>query len=217
MTTTRIVAKWGLSALAIGILGSAALAQSQVFKFDNTPELFDASSGSRTFTVTPADMAGGTAVNRVTIAIDFEKYDGGTLGVNGGDTPFYDEIVFTLTNPQNVTTTLIGADSFNFGADGFRGVITFDDLASLFVNDNPDSPQAGTFKPILGESLSALNSADGVGDWILGIQDTTGADHLGYYSASLEINGPTASAPEPGTLALGLLGVGGLWLRRRRA
>jgi len=216
MNTTRIVAKWGLSALAVGILGGAAFAQSQVFKFDNTQGYFDASSGTRDFIVTPADMAGGTVVNSVTIAIDFEKYDGETFGVNPGGTPFYNEIVFTLTNPQNVTTTLIGSGSFTTGSGGFRGVITFDDLASLFVNNDPDTPQAGTFKPTGTGTMTDLNSLNGVGTWTLGIQDTTGSDHLGYYSAGLSLNGG-ASAPEPGTLALALLGGGGFWLRRRRA
>jgi hypothetical protein len=89
-------------------------------------------------------MAGGSAVNSVTIAIDFTKYDGQTFGVNGGETPFYNEIFFSRTNPQSITTTLIAANSFQSGAGGFRGVITFDDLVSSLVNVNSASPQAGT-------------------------------------------------------------------------
>jgi hypothetical protein len=203
----------------VGALSSIALAQSPVFKLDAPPggTYFDATSGTATFDVTAGDMAGGTAVNSVTIAIDFEKYDGETMGVNGGGTPFYNEISFILTNPQNVSTTLIGSGVFNPSSGGFRGIITFDDLASSFVNVDPDNPQAGTFKPSGPGLMGDLLSTNGVGTWTLAIADTTGSDHLGYYSAGLSLNGGTAAAPEPGALALSLLGVGGFFLRRRKS
>jgi hypothetical protein len=214
----RVKAALG-TAFLVGALSGAAQAQSPVFKLDapSGGTYFDATSGTATFDVTAGDMAGGTAVNSVTIAIDFEKYDGETMGVNAGGTPFYNEISFILTNPQNVSTTLIGSGVFNASSGGFRGVITFDDLASSFVNVDPNNPQAGAFKPSGPGLMGDLLSADGVGTWTLAIADTAGGDHLGYYSAELSLNGGTAAAPEPGTLALSLLGVGGLFLRRRKS
>ncbi len=219
MTFAQTITRGALAALTLGLIGTGALAQSPVFKLDAPAggTYFDNSSGTATFDVTAGDMAGGTAVNSVTIAIDFEKYDGETLGVNGGGTPFYNEISFILTNPQNVSTTLIGSGVFNTGSGGFRGVITFDDLASSFVNVDPDNPQAGMFKPSGPGLMGDLTSSNGVGTWTLAIADTAGADHLGYYSAELSLNGGTAAAPEPGTLALSLLGVGGFFLRRRKS
>jgi hypothetical protein len=208
--------------ILVGALSGAAWAQSVVTKTDSTSGYFDESSGLRSFVVTAADMATGTAVHRVTIAIDFEKFDGETLGRNFGDTPFYNEIVFTLTNPQNVTTTLIDAYSFNVGAGGFRGVLTFDDLAAQFVNVDPDAPHTGTFKPTGPNTLGSLNSARGVGVWTLGIEDTFRFDHLGYYSATLKINEPRQSShltPEvPGSVQAGaaLLSLGACALCRRR-
>jgi hypothetical protein len=214
-------ARWGISALTIGIVGGMALAQSAVSKTNNTVGYFDASSGVRSFMITAADMAGGTAVNRVTIDIDFAKVDGEVLGQNPGGTPFYNEIVFTLTNPQSVTTTLIGAGSFNAGSEGFRGVITFDDLASQFVNYDVNSPHAGTFKPTGPNTMGSLLSANGVGTWTLGIQDTVGADHLGFYSATLNLNsgrGQNLTPEVPGSVQAGaaLLAIAGMALYKRR-
>ncbi|MGC4043173.1 MAG: hypothetical protein QM758_05170 [Armatimonas sp.] len=209
-----------LTAILLLTLSGAALAQSAVYKSDNTQGYFDASSGVRSFIVSAADMAGGTAVNSITIAIDFEKFDGQTFGANFGGTPFYNEIEFTLTNPQNVTTSLIAPGSFNVGSNGFRGVITFDDLAAQAVNFDPNSPHAGTFKPT--GSLASLFSGNGVGTWTLGISDTVGADHLGYYSAGLSLNGgraPSNLTPEmpAGVQAFPvLLAVGGMFLYQRK-
>lgn len=218
MNSTRMGAKWGLSALTIGILSGAAMAQTLVTKTDSNQGYFDASSGVRSFIVSAGDMGAGTAVNSILISIDFEKYDGETFGVNGGNTPFYNEIEFLLTNPQNVTTSLIAAGSFNAGSGGFRGVITFDDAAANVVNVNSNSPQAGTFRPT--GSLASLFSGNGVGTWTLGIRDTVGADHLGYYSSTLTLNpGGTALTPEmpAGVQAIPvLLAVGGMVLYQRK-
>ena len=210
--------RFGLSALAMGIISGAALAQTLVTKTDSTPGYFDDSSGVRSFIVSAADMAGGTAVNSITIAIDFEKFDGQTMGTNFGGTPFYNEIEFLLTNPQNVTTSLIAPGSFFSGSNGFRGVITFDDAAAQVVNFDTSSPHAGTFRPT--GSLGSLLSGNGVGTWQLSIRDTVFADHLGYYSSTLTLNpGGTALTPEmpAGVQAIPvLLAVGGMVLYQRK-
>ncbi|MBC7526420.1 MAG: hypothetical protein H7308_02625 [Chthonomonadaceae bacterium] len=198
---------------------------------------FDRSFGTRTFTVAPGDLTMGSAINSISIAIDFEKYDGEELGVNGGGTPFYDEIHFSLTNPAGITTELITQNSFNASNTGFRGIITFDDTAVHVVNYDVTRPHEGMFRPtgsglpLFTESMtfqptslgtmSDLNTANGAGNWSLFVQDTTGGDHLGYYSASLMLNGGGANpsaVPEPGSIAfaLGSLITGAGMLRRRR-
>ncbi|MGC4043542.1 MAG: hypothetical protein QM758_07025 [Armatimonas sp.] len=222
MTLKHAFVRGGLSALALFLLGAASQAQSQVSKLDNpsAPLYFDASSGLRSFLVTAADMAGGTAVNSITIAIDFEKFGGNTLGVNSGTTPFYNEIEFKLTNPQNVTASLIAPGLFFPGSNGFRGVITFDDLAAMPVDNDPNTPQAGTFQPFM--PLSSLATANGVGTWTLSIRDTVRNDHLGYYSSTLTLNSnrvPTNLTPEmpAGVQAIPvLLAVGAMALYQRK-
>jgi MYXO-CTERM domain-containing protein len=205
-------------ALALTAVARPASAQSSVTKTNNTIGNFDASSGTRDFIVTAADMASGVVVSTVEISIDFEKFSGPTLGVDGGGTPFFNEMEFTLTNPVGVTTTLIAADSFDVGDFGFRGVIRFTDAALNFVNIDPDLPSAGSFRPTGPGTMADLNAASGVGTWTLTIQDFISGDHLGFYSATLRLNPNAAStsAPEPGTFALCALSVIGAAVARRR-
>lgn len=213
--------RWGLSILIVSLIGAASMAQSQVIKSDtpSAPLYFDGTSGVRSFLVSAADMATGVAVNRITIAIDFEKFDGQTLGVNGGGLPLYNEIEFLLTNPQNVTTSLIAPNSFFAGSGGFRGVITFDDAATQAVNYDSNSLHTGTFRPT--GSLGNLLTANGVGTWKLSIRDTFRQDHLGYYSSTLTLNSKNMTALTPelpsGVQAIPvLLAVGGMALYQRK-
>ena len=181
---------------------------------------FDNSFGTRTFTVAPGDLTMGSAINSVSIAIDFEKFDGEIFGVNGGGTPYYNEIHFSLTNPAGVTTELIAPGSFDSSNMGFRGIITFDDTAAQVVNYDVTQPYAGMFRPTGAGTMTDLNTVNGAGNWSLLIQDTVSADYLGYYSASLILNGGAnpSAVPEPGSIAfaLGSLITGAGMLRRRR-
>ncbi len=165
----------------------------------------DNSNTTRTFSVNTMFI-----VTEVTIEIDFEKYDGQTLGVNGGATPFYNEIVFTLTSPNATTVTLIAANSFVSGSTGFRGVIKFDQAALDVVNVNTASPSAGTFRPTGGGSLSDFVGQQAFGNWSLFMADTANADHMGYYSSTLSF------VPEPSSMALLSVGLGALLLIRGR-
>ena len=172
----------------------------------------DASSTTRIFTVLASDLPTGQFVTKVTFLIDFEKYDGETIGVNLGGTPYYNEIVLKLKNPTGIETTMIASGAFANGSVGFRGVITFDDSAAQAVNFNTAQITAGTYKPSGTNTMSTLNTASWAGNWTLTLQDTASQDHLGYWSSSMTLQ--SSVVPEPSSLLL--LGFLPLVLRYRR-
>ncbi len=201
------------SALTAAVAGPACAG----FTLTNsTPGLFDFSSGTRTITVSGAETGFSSTVSDLNVRIDFEKFDGPSLGVNEGGTPFYNELAFILTSPANESVTLIGINSFISGFGGVRGVINFDQQAASAVNVTPTTPQAGSFRPI--GDLNNYNSDSTLGTWTLFIQDAAPSDHLGFYSVSLDFNGGAAAStdvPEPSTLMLGLFALGVLPVARR--
>lgn len=211
-----------LAASALCLCGSQANAV-VISVTNSTPGYFDASSGTRALTFTPA-QAGGTITN-VTISIQFGKHDGQTFGVNPGGTPFYNEIEFSLignTGGPALTANLISAGSFNTGSDGFLDrTITFDESAGSVVNVNPDDPAAGTFRTTGFAGGLGLNQFFGstlaAGDWTLVIRDTVFADGLDFHSATLNITVDGVSTPDAGsTFALLSLAIVGLGALRRR-
>jgi hypothetical protein len=178
---------------------------------------FDASSGTRSVTVTGLESGFGTGeILDVNVSVDFTKADG--EGVNppaSPGTPFYNEIVFRLTSPFATTVNLISAGSFNSGSSGtlFNGVITFDQAAAQVVNVNPNQPSAGTFRPV--GNLNSFNGGTALGNWTLFIQDTVAADSLRFRSFTANIT--TADPiPEPATLTLTALGLAAAAARHRR-
>lgn len=175
----------------------------------------DASTATRTFSVLTSDIPSGHYINFVTFTIDFEKFDGETIGVNAGGTPYYNEISLKLKNPAGTETTLIAAGAFATGSGGFRGVITFDDAAALVVNNNTAAVSAGTFRPTGAGTMGNLQTNSGAGTWTLTMQDTAWADHLGYWSSTLTLQTRSALIPEPATLGLCVLGLGALAGLRR--
>jgi hypothetical protein len=198
------------------ILGTASSGQAATITKTDTPAggiYLDASSATRTFSVLTTEIPANYFVSKVTFTIDFEKYDGETLGVNAGGNPYYNEIVLKLKNPAGVETSLIAAGAFANGSGGFRGVITFDDAATQFVNNNTAQLTAGTYMPTGAGTMSSLNTLSGAGNWTLTLQDTVAADHLGYWSSSMTLQ--TTFIPEPASLALTLLGAVPLLYRRR--
>jgi len=90
--------------------------------------------------------------------------------------------------------------------------VTFDDQAADAAG--PVMTDGG-FRP--EEALSALNGEHALGDWILGMGDSFGADPLSYFSATLTINGgDNVAVPAPASLALLLAGLGVIGVTRRR-
>jgi hypothetical protein len=170
----------------------------------NDPAYLDGSSTTRLFNVTEPGF-----VSKITFRITFEKFDGEEFGVNEGGNPYYDEISFSLLSPDGTTVQLIAPGSFNEGADGFFGTITFDDAAALAVNYDLNTPHAGTYRPTDPDGLADFVNENAAGTWTLTMTDTAGSDHLGYFNSRL-----TVTIPEPGSALLA--GGAGLALLRRR-
>lgn len=171
---------------------------------NNTPGNFDASSGTRIFTIGSSGQ-----VLDVDIEINFAKADGQDFdGPYPGGTPFYNEIVFLLESPTGTQMTLIAANSWGAGSGQFDGTIRFDDSALQVVNFGA-APVAGTFQPTGPGLLGVFNGENALGDWTLTIQDTVGADSLRFRFATLDV-----TVPEPATLLL--LGTAIVGVMRRR-
>lgn len=203
--------------LAAVTFGAAPAKAGFITATNSTPGLFDASSDTRTVAFTGAEAGFGTGViTNVVISINFAKADGESFDPPfPGGAPFYNEIVFRLTSPGGTIVNLINAGSFNVGSGQFDGTITFDQSAAQVVNDNPDQPQAGTFRPI--GDLNTLNGENALGTWSLFIQDTTGADALRFRSFTLDVNtvNPVPAPPAVVMFGIGLVGLAGFRRLRR--
>jgi hypothetical protein len=179
----------------------------------------------RTVNITGGEAAFGDGiVQDVNITIDFSKLS------NPNDfvpQPWYNEIGFALKSPSGTLIDLIPVDTFLDPFDvpfifdntpGFDGIVTFDDAATLAVNNGPIAgrPNAGTFQPI--DALSAFDGESAQGTWELWIEDSTGANPLTVNSFTLSVQTGPAVVPEPGSLILGgtsLLAMLGFAWRKR--
>lgn len=196
-----------------GLLCAAALtmhageASAGLTATDSTFGTFDASSGTRSFTLPSA------SIGNVTISIDFAKCDDPAMLANGSGcgpgNAFFGEIAFRLAHGAT-TVNLVNAGTYTSGNSGGRVVVTFDDAAGSVVGG--PLLQSGTFQPV--SSLSSFIGQDAAGLWTLTIQDTTGSDPLSYFSSTLNING--GSLPEPATFALMGMGLAGMAFGKRR-
>jgi hypothetical protein len=194
------------------LLAAAGIARADVIITNNTSGMFDASSGTRTVTVTGLEPGFGLGIVRaVILSINFAKADGESMNPPyPTGTPYYNEIVFRLTSPGGTTVNLISANSFTTGSGstGFDGTITFNQYAASVVNVNPNVVQAGTYRPV--GNLNNFYGQNAAGTWSLYIQDTTGQDALRFRLYSLDI---VTDVPEPSVFLL--VGAGLVLLARR--
>ena len=200
-----------------------AFAHAGSFTLTNaTPGIFDASSGTRSVTVTGLELGFDSGIlTGLTISIDYLKADGESADPPPPPplpgSPFYNEIHFRLDRAANPSTTLIAAGTYGVGdaGDFFSGVQTFAIGGAVIVLGS--EPTAGTFAPTGPGSLLAYNGLSALGVWTLFIQDTTGLDALRFRSVSFTFTTDQTVIPEPASMLLlgsGVLGM--LGYRRRR-
>jgi hypothetical protein len=114
------------------------------------------------------------------------------------------DLQITLKNPAGSVCRLTSPDISNFflGADYIATV--FDDKADTPIEQGRP-PFTGRFRPLQGYSLTAFTGRDAFGTWRLKIYDAYEYDTGRLTSFQLII---TTSAPEPGSMAILILGIG---------
>ena len=201
-----------------------AQVQGGIFTLTNaTSGIFDASSGTRSVTVTGLEVGfdGGVLTN-ITVAIDYLKADGEAADPPPPPplpgSPFFNEIHFRLDRAANPSTELIAAGHYGVGGAGdfFSGIQTFATGGAIIPAGG--SPVAGTFAPTGPGSLAAYNGASALGVWTLFVEDTVGLDALRFRSVTFTFTTESAAVPEPSSCAILGAGVVGLlgFCRRRR-
>jgi hypothetical protein len=103
-------------------------------------------------------------------------------------------------------------EDFFKGAD-YRNTV-FDDEAPISISEG-EAPFEGRFRPLDPAGLAAFDGEDAFGPWRLRIYDAYYMDAGSLESFGLFITA-VPTIPEPATMSLVLLGLGGLrWARRR--
>ncbi|HKW03591.1 MAG TPA: PEP-CTERM sorting domain-containing protein [Vicinamibacterales bacterium] len=207
-------------ALAAGPAHAATISAS-----DSIFGSFDASNSTRTLAL------GAGTISDVNIFIDFAKCDDPAMqpGQSTCSSPgeeFSGETFFYLISPSGTRVDLVytynstpegvaqgsntpdGTYNLNVNVGG-RIQVTFDDQAGSAVGP---VMLTGTFRPV--ESLSAFNGENALGNWILGMGDSIGADPLSYFSSRLDVT-VGAAVPEPITMTLVGAGLAVGFARRR--
>jgi hypothetical protein len=144
---------------------------------DGTNHFVDATSANSAVTYSGS---AASQVLEVRASVRFMKADGQSYGVNNGGTPYYNEIEFLLTSPEATTTGLIspgdfdtglGTGGFGFSQINFRAGSGYD-----VVNIDPNTPQAGDFRPT--GDLRVFDNEVVAGTWTLSLRDTVAQDGL---------------------------------------
>lgn len=198
----------GLSLLRRGflfllLLCSPALLQAQLTLSQtySVPHSVDASAYPVFFDLSAQYCPPGAAIWHTQLSIDFGK-----AADLFGDPPFYSDVGLVLRKLDTTfsilsETTLLDIGSFNdgFASSSFDGAITFDDDAASLVNNDPDQPVSGLFRPIMPLSL-----LDGIYSpfWELRLVDAVTGSPLLFHSATLTTSVTTAPVPEPASIGL---------------
>ena len=133
----------------------------------------------------------------------------GTINNTGGS-PFNNELVLSLISPSGTSLELIGANTFNTGANGDAVELLDIDFADGGATQGTD-PVGGTFAPT-GGSFSIFDGELASGAWQIVIQDTVGADPKSLNSFSLTV----VTVPEPSSAFFMMLSLIGVTTLRRK-
>ena len=221
---------------AISITKSKDNTEGQTFSSGGVGGFSASGNKSVSFTSEDFGMHPTADIISIDVSISFTKL----LGTYPGATfPFYNEIQMTFSKAGGgPSTTLIaagspitpyGANSFGgglFQSPGFDGTVTFSSTATTRVNADqnviPNTPGT-SYRPASSEAASVpwdtFVGQSAIGTFTLNLADIDGGgdnslDPLVFRSMTVTIT----AVPEPSSLAaVGLLALGGTFIRRRRS
>lgn len=197
------------------VCGPALHAQLTFSETNSIPRSVDGGAFPVFFNFSSQLPATPSEILHTRISIDFRKE-----AALSDDPPFYSDIGLILRKLDQsfsvlseVTLLYIGGFNDGFASSFFDGVITFDDDAMTVINNNPDQPTSGLFRPM--EALSLLSGSYSP-YWELRLVDAVSDSPLLFHSATLTTT-IAAAVPEPAFIGLaGVCLLGLVALQRRQ-